>query len=321
MSATLPLARRPTASVWQIASTVMLAGAVAALLYLTGRIVLFAIQADIWALGRGAALWSLLIAGGIYLIGHAFRILRLALLIGGWRVGFREIASFHLMTAAVSLTAPLKLGELYRAVEMANVTGSIVRALAIAWCERTLDVIVLLVLLMLGMSYSSGDTSEFGAVLVLAGAFTMATAVAFFILPDNLRRLAVLIIRRYDDPSTVGLLRVIDMLRRAILEAPNLVRGKMASLATLTAFIWLSEIACFSVAIPSLGRSVHAGLDALLTFLSALTRGETLLGVLASDKPKSLGVPPLSYLVVTQVPLAFLGLAAAVAYVRRRRQS
>jgi hypothetical protein len=130
-----------------------------------------------------------------------------------------------------------------------------------------------------------------------------------------------LIIRRYDNPNTVGLLRVIHVLRRAILEAPNLVRGKIASLATLTAFIWLSEIACFAVAIPSLGRSLEAALDSLLTFLSALTRGETLLGVLASDKPRSLGVPPLPYLLATQVPLAFLGLIAAARYVQSRRSS
>jgi hypothetical protein len=303
---------------WPAVRTALLVVAIGAVIYLNARIVVAIQDGAFRELVRGAAPFGFVLAGLVYLTGHALRILRLALLIGGWRVGFRDIASFHLMTATVSLTAPLKLGEVYRVVEMTSLAGGFVRALAIAWCERTLDMLVLLALLVLAIGQTTGEASGFGGVTVLAASFVTVTAIAFFILPDNLRRLAVLIIRRYDDPRTISVLRMVDQLRHAILEAPNLVRRKVASLATLTAFIWMCEMACFAIAVPSIEGSLEAALDALLTFLSALTKGETLLSVISSGGATKFGVPALSYLAATQVPLAALGLLATLRYVRRR---
>jgi hypothetical protein len=80
----------------------------------------------------------------------------------------------------------------------------------------------------------------------------------------------------------------------------------------------MCEMACFAIAVPSIEGSLEAALDALLTFLSALTKGETLLSVISSGGATKFGVPALSYLAATQVPLAALGLLATLRYVRRR---
>lgn len=276
-------------NVWVIASRVLLAGALAALSYLAVRILLAAAAGGFDAMGsQAAAPGNLVLAAIIYLAGHGSRILRLTLLIGGWRVGLRTIVSFHLMTAAVSLAAPLKLGEVYRVAELTNVVGGFARALAIVWWERAFDISVILLILLLALARTSGTIpQEFVAVGALAFGFITLTALTFFVVPDNLRRLSVLIIRRYSSPRTVPALRMIDFIRRTIQEAPRMVRGKVASLVTLTALIWVCEISCFAIVLS--GIAPATALDSLLNFLSAVTRGETLLGALDWGAATALG--------------------------------
>jgi hypothetical protein len=198
-------------------------------------------------------------------------------------------------------------------VELSNVVGSFTRSVAIVWWERAFDISVILLILLLALARSSGAIPpEFGAVAALAIGFITLTALTFFVVPDNLRRLSVLIIRRYSSRRTVPVLRLIDLLRRAILEAPRMVHGKVASLATLTVLIWVCEIACFAVAFPSI--TLGTALDSLLNFLSAVTRGETLLGALGNADGSAAGSSTLAYLAATQIPLVFLGLAATLHY-------
>jgi hypothetical protein len=301
---------------------VLLVAGVVALAYLALRIVMALATGQFNTGAEGAVLSrSLLLAGVIYLSSHALRILRLALLIGGWRVGFRAIAGFHLMTAAVSLVAPLKLGEVYRAVELSNLVGGLIRAVMIVWWERAFDISLIFLILLLALARSSGAVpDEFSGVVAISVAFIAVTALIFFVLPDNLRRASVLIIRRYDDKRTVPVLRVIDAVRRAINEAPQLVHAKVAALATLTALIWICEIACFAIVLSALGGTLASAPDALLSFLSAITRGQTLLSALDGHPAGILSAGLLAYLAATQVPLALIGLGAAVVYVAKQIQ-
>jgi hypothetical protein len=153
-------------------------------------------------------------------------------------------------------------------------------------------------------------SQQFAGVAILTSAFLILTALIFFVVPDNLRRLSVLIIRRYSFPQTVPILRVLDFARRSILEAPRMVQAKMASLVTLTAFIWLCEVACFAIALPNVTPA--AALDSLLSFLSVVTRGGTLPGMLGAEQEVNPSV--LAYLTVTQIPLLFAGMVAAFRY-------
>jgi hypothetical protein len=159
---------------------------------------------------------------------------------------------------------------------------------------------------------------EFTAVIALAIVFIFLTALVFFVLPDNLRRLSVLIIRRYGDPATIPVLRILDATRRGILEAPRMVQGRVATVATLSGLIWLCEIGCFVELFPNI--SLGSALDSLLSFLSALTRGETLLGALDNGHAVTFGENSLAYLAATQIPLVFFGLVAALSYASHRIQ-
>lgn len=275
-----------------------------------------------WAMWKGL-LWPylrqtpplfLVLAMIIYLTGHVFRILRLAMLIGGWRVGFRMAASFHLFTAAVSLLAPMKLGELYRVGEMSNLVGSLPRSFVIVLWERIFDVLAILCLIVLLRSLSSGDIPSGFVVLTLLSLATLAAAaVVFFVLPDGLRRLSLMIILRYNSPSSVWWLRQLASIRQVILEAPIVVRGKFASLLTLTAMAWLCEVASVAVTLPQSDIVVENALTKLISFFAALSTGETLLTILL-DKQDELSTAFIPHIIATQVPLAFLGLLAGLYY-------
>jgi hypothetical protein len=250
---------------------------------------------------------SLAAAGFVYLASHGLRVLRLALLIGGWRIGFRTIAKFHLFTAAVSLIAPLKLGEVFRIAELTNIVGSGSRAIAIVWLERGLDICAILFLLMMTDAHSLGR--DFNAIAALAIVFIVATALTFFVVPDNLRRLSVFIIRRYSNPVSVPLLKSIDRLRRSILQAPQLLQKRIGTLAALTALIWACELAAFYFASGTASGNVA---DCLITILSDVTQGDTLLSS-AAHPDASHHMP---YLAATHVPLLFVGLLTAGFYIR-----
>lgn len=247
--------------------------------------------------------------------------MRLALLIGGWSVGLRLITSFHFMTAGVSLAMPLKLGEFYRIAALSRLIGSLTHSVEIVWWERVLNVIALIVIMIVALrDASSGSWHQFADVIVLAIGFVAISVLVFFVLPDNLRRTSVLIIRRYESPRTVPILRILERVRRSILEAPRMVRGKKGSLAALTVLIWACEVGTFAILLAALGKVIADAPDALLGLLSVLTRGQTLASVMDSNAT-AFSEQFLPYFAATQAPLALLGLVAGIIYaIERMRQ-
>jgi hypothetical protein len=302
----------PAAVVRLLLQLAVLAG----LVYAAASLIIAALAGRFEPLARISPPLALALAAVAYLTGHVFRLLRLALLIGGWRLGLRDIAAFHMMTAAATLASPFKLGELYRLYELSNLVGGLVRAVVISWWERVFDAVVLLLLLVLVFA-SGAHAGAFRGVALLIGAFVAVTAVTIFVLPDNLRRLSVLIIRRYDSPHTVPLLRLVDLVRRAILEAPRVVQNKVASLLTLSVLTWIAQVACLVIAFPTIHGDWQAAMGALLQFLSALTEGASPLGVLGAAHPP----PVMMVLAATQAPLIFVGVGASLIYAWRRRRS
>ena len=301
-----------------VAHGIFLIGGLGTLIFLAVKIVLALADGRIPGSQLVDRPATVFLAATIYLLGHCFRCLRLALLIGGWRVGLRLIVSFHLMTAAISLAVPLKLGEIYRIAELSNLLGNPVSAVATIWWERLFDTLALLVIILVVLGgVARSDWSQFFGVGLLALIFITITALVFFVLPDNLRRLSVLIIRRYDNRRSVPALRVIDRTRRAIQGAPQMVKGKVASLATLTALIWGAELTCLTVVLRALGITQFAAPDALLGFLSILTSGYTLLGAI-NGEPAFSNQDVLLYLATTQIPFVFIGCLAGLYYVHRQ---
>lgn len=254
--------------------------------------------------------WTSVAALIFYLGAHMFRTLRLGMLIGGWQVGLRTIFYIHFLTAAVSAALPLKVGDVYRVVELSAVAGGTVRSILIVWWERVFDICVILAILI--FAFSTTPVSAHAPYYAITGAavvFILGTAVVFFVAPDNFRRLSLLIIRRHDSPRSIGVLRALNATHQAIKGAPAIVKNKLPSLITLTALIWMFEVICFALLLSAGTRTFGAATESLMGFLSTVAVGDTLFSVLNTKNGAAF-----LYVVATQIPLVLIGLVAGAIY-------
>lgn len=294
-------------SAWGALRTILFVAVLAWLLYAGTRIFLMLTGQPI----PRPEPWMLALAAAVYLLSHGLRILRLALLIGDSRTGLRSIASFQLTTAAAALATPFKLGEIYRLYELAHIAGGLMRAIIIIWWERAFDAVCLLLILL--VTLANGDhIVQFWGLAATVSLFLVGTALTVFIVPENLRRLSVLVIRRYSSPRTVPLLQSLELIRRAILEAPRLVRGKVASLIVLTVLIWMAQLGCIVLAYPALGGDWTAASEALLDFLSSLLQSHSPVSPLYDPSPDLITEAQ----ALAEAPLLLVGVIAGLYYLK-----
>lgn len=266
----------------------------------TGRL---SVPSDRWHIVGGIA--------GLYLASHGLRIARLAVLVADPGIGLRRLASLHFFTSAVSVGVPFKLGDVFRAGELAVKTGAVFSAIAVVWIERAFDVGALLLLLLLAVIIGSPDAAvAFASLITIATLFVGITLALIALAPDNLRRTSIYVIHRYDGEWSITLLRWIDAALASLDEVSRLLRRRQASLAALTALIWAFELAAFGFAL-----APAASLAGLLGFLNTLTEGNTLFSLL--DVAGSAAV----YTAATQVLLVAMGIPAAVFQARARINS
>lgn len=260
------------------------------------------IRSHVWTMQLG-------IAALLYVFGHFTRVLRLALIIGDFRVGMRILSAFHFLSAGVGLALPFKLGDIFRIAELPRIVpGGILRAATIVWIERVFDIGSILLLLLIVALTASENIGELRPVLILSALFVLLSLTLVYLAPENLRRLSIYVIRRYEARVTVPLLKWLHLARRSIAEVPKILRGKQASLIVLTLLIWISELATFALVLDSFTpRSGTVG--GLLSFISSITVGQTV-DTLLREGPMAVAI----YLSVTQVPLVLLGISAAAYY-------
>ena len=258
-----------------------------------------------------ATLASLLAAAAIYFASHFIRIARLALISSDARLSLRLLTRVHLLTSGVGLALPFKLGDGYRAGELARATGSVVRGITLVFVERVFDVAMILLLLVLAGAFGPPLGADYAAVFVASLLFVSITLVVLVLVPDNLRRVSSYIIRRYDQEWTVRILRRIAELRAVIAGTATLLNGRYASLCAFTLLIWALEAMSLAIILGAFASDVEP-LGALLAFLSSITEGETLLNRLGALELSRLSSPILAYLAATQIPLAFVALLAGL---------
>ena len=158
---------------------------------------------------------------GLYLAGHLTRAVRLALLIGDARLSLRRLIAFHFYTAGVAFGMPLRLGDVYRGVELGLFSRGVVFGITIVWIERLFDLAILLPMLFITLGYVSLRAHDHGigayaGITLLTLIFVSASALMMTIVPDNLRRFGTYLIRQHEGAWTVRALRGIEDVRRTI---------------------------------------------------------------------------------------------------------
>lgn len=245
----------------------------------------------------------------VYLAGHFARIARVALIAADTRLSLRRLINLHFFTSAVGLALPFKLGDAYRALELSGHVGGLNRGIVIVAVERVFDVALILLLIAVAFAFGSALSPDLAPVLGASIAFVAVTGAALLLLPDNLRRVGSYVIRRYDRPWTIRVLRGIANTRTVIGSVSRMLKGRYSSLFSLTLAIWAFELLSLGLTLNAAG--VEGGpIDALLRFLSSITEGATLLDRSGPGDWSWTWAPTVMYLAATQIPLAFAGLLA-----------
>jgi hypothetical protein len=245
----------------------------------------------------------------VYFASHFARIARVALIAADTKLSLRRLINLHFFTSAVSLGLPFKLGDAYRALELSGHVGGLTRGIVVVGVERVFDVALILLLIAVAFAFGSALSPDLAPVLAASILFVAVTAAALLLLPDNLRRIATYVIRRYDRPWTVRVLRGIANARTVVGSVSRMLKGRYSSLFSLTLVIWAFELLCLGLILNAAGME-GGPVDALLRFLSSITEGATLLGRSGPGDWSWTLEPTLMYLAATQIPLAFAGLLA-----------
>lgn len=268
-----------------------------------------------------------LLAGiALYLCAHFLRVARLSLLIENASIGLRQICLVHLYTAAVSLILPFKLGEAYRVAELGILLRQSGRALLLVWIERAFDIGLICLMLLFTAFFHPAAMDMMQPLIVISLAFTFTTLVAFGVLPENLRRLTLYVIRRYNSDRALSVLRLIDAIQGFIDQGRRLVRGKVLTVFAMSLGIWILELQVFATFLSAVDlpiKSLVAGLQVYLSNVS-LSGGYGLLHAAGAGQSLAGMAPALTmagaatYHFVVTIPLFLVGTAAAMIYARTR---
>jgi len=275
--------------------------------FLIGQALLLAVGLLMVAMSEPPALplfpW-LLAAATFYLAGHLLRVARLALLTGDASLSLRLLATLHFWTATISLIIPFKLGDGVRVLALAGVKRSYSSALALVWLERVFDAAVFVPLMIAAAVFAPAVLSDYVGLLLITGAFVLGTVGLMVLAPDNLRRIGTYVFRRYDNPSTVLVLRLIAVTRDFLSHIIDRVGGRVALLLAYSVFIWAAEVFALWLVLRALSTRLEP-VSTLLTFISSVAEGRTL-----PASVTGLGTD-VTYVFATQVPLFLCGLIAS----------
>lgn len=267
----------------------------------------------------------LLAAVAAYAAGHLLRGVRLAMLLHHPTLGARRVLGVHVLSAALSLLIPFKLGELVRIRLLGSLTGSGVRGLVVVWLERTLDVAVVGLLALVLLADPGADAGRYSALLALSVAFVLVTVCLITVVPENVRSGILYLVRRPAAPGGVRLVRALARLADVLEEAPRLLTRRTPTLLLVTALIWSAEALALGLAVPGLREDTLQLAGGLLSYLSQVSSGAAAIGSegfsrgLALDGAATTAQLEL-YRFVVVVPLVLAGAVAAVALSAEHRR-
>lgn len=204
------------------------------------------------------------VAAALYAGSHVVRSLRMVVLLGSSATSLRAVVAAHLLTAPLAALVPLKLGELARLASFAASSRGAIHALGALWVERTFDALVLAALAAATALLFPDLAPTASTVAALAATFLAFTAVAIFVLPENVDAAKHFLILRYTSRESLGLVRGVHALGHALDVARAAVAGKVATLSLATALIWGLEGAALSAVAEGLGAR-SPGLLAVLS--------------------------------------------------------
>ena len=323
MNAVVTARGRPLAALVRIEHAILCV-AVAALATLSVLVLAAPGSFDLPRLVAGTDLGTVVAGTCVYTLGHVFRFLRLALLTYRGGVRLRRVLQVHLLTAGLAVMLPFKLSDLVRVRGVGVVLDDVRAGIVTVWLERALDAAVLTVLIGVCAAAVPGSLELLTPLLVVLCVFVALTAVLLTIVPPNLRLVMLHVLRREGSERDVKALVALRQVLATIRPAPDLLRGRAATLVLLSVLIWGAEVAAVSVAVPGIGAELSQLSTGLLSLLSSVSSGATALfpssGERLSEALVRVGTGSgdvSAYRAVLTITPLIAGTIGGVAYLRR----
>lgn len=239
----------------------------------------------------------LALAGGLYLLSHGLRALRLALIAASVApLGVRKTVLLYFHAALASLILPLKLGDAYLVGVFGLLVGDWGKATLIAVVQRTFDAIALILLTLalsrLGAVFPDPYRVTLSILaLVISGGFAL-----IFIGGPGLLALQDYVFTHHVSRDARLVLRLICSLRQAIALGRACASRNFAALLALSLLTWLAEAGTVACLMPSNAQALS---DFVHDFVGILTFRDGL-------PPNAYGVVVLTVIALTWPVATFL---------------
>lgn len=211
---------------------------------------------------------TLFLASFFYMLSHFLRSIRLVLLVNSDSVKTRSIIRMQYYTNGINLALPFKLGEIYRIIELNKLTGDIIKSSLVIISERLLDFLIIFTLLLISL-VNFNVISEFKNLYVLTLIFMVTVYTIFFLLPENISSIKLLLAKKYNLTLINKVLKLMDDFTILVNQTKNIYRKKFFTIFLLTLSIWSLEICVFFILFDQFNYEILIFLG-VLVFLSSL---------------------------------------------------
>ena len=174
----------------------------------------------------------------LFLLIHAFKLMRMYLVLIDTRIEFKRFVFAYFRTTLVNLLIPFKLGEVYRVFVFYRLCGNFATGFLSVVVDRFFDTLAL-VFVMLPFQILYPDTLSF--VSVMLAVFLAVIVFAYMIFPPTYRYLNKYIILNRVSPRSMAVLKLLNGLKVWYEYVKSLIAGRYALLLLMSFGAWFFE--------------------------------------------------------------------------------
>jgi hypothetical protein len=205
-----------------------------------------------------------------YLFSHVLRGLRIAVLMGRQDYSLWKLMYLQFYTNAINLIFPFKFGEVYRIVEFNKLIHDKKKLVLTIVTEKTIDLLILFSWALLAIVLLGQNIVALKTVLWVISSLIAFSLIIFFVLPENIRTVNLVIAKRYNSKWVIRLLAMTTNISHVIANIKHTLRMNASTIVLLTFLIWIFEVMGFTYLLPFLAIKSQIWLLSILVFLSSL---------------------------------------------------
>ena len=218
---------------------------------------------------------NILVGFVVYMLSHAFRVLRLVVLSADSSISIKSLWMEQIKANGVNLIIPFRMGEAYRLIAFKKFFGTYSNSFSILLCERFLDIILITFFLILSI-YLANLELEFLRNLMYISIFILFVFFfMYFCLDEFLLIIHKIFVGKKTNPLNLKIIKSSSAVIEILKKTKSIFSSKIITCLAITLIIWILEILVFYFLLLSigLGNSVVIFLAVSVALSSLLPSG------------------------------------------------